>query len=110
MSVLIASCPFLNLQISTACVSSSRSDGDRQPVWFTLGIREVIAGWDKGLQDMCAGEKRKLVVPPGLAYGKEGKGMNLICSLPCMHTGTPLLLAWFIAILVVLFYIVHVCI
>ncbi|XP_019946495.1 peptidyl-prolyl cis-trans isomerase FKBP14-like [Paralichthys olivaceus] len=53
---------------------SSRNEGDKQPVWFTLGIREVIKGWDKGLQDMCAGEKRKLVVPPALAYGKEGKG------------------------------------
>ncbi|XP_071775361.2 peptidyl-prolyl cis-trans isomerase FKBP14-like isoform X2 [Centroberyx gerrardi] len=53
---------------------SSRTDGDKQPVWFTLGIREVIKGWDKGLQDMCAGEKRTLVVPPALAYGKEGRG------------------------------------
>lgn len=56
------------------CLSPSRNEGDKQPVWFTLGIREVIKGWDKGLQDMCAGEKRKLVVPPALAYGKEGKG------------------------------------
>ncbi|XP_053718373.1 peptidyl-prolyl cis-trans isomerase FKBP14-like isoform X2 [Synchiropus splendidus] len=52
----------------------SRAEGDKQPVWFTLGIREVIRGWDKGLQDMCAGEKRKLIVPPALAYGKDGKG------------------------------------
>ena len=43
-------------------------------MWFTLGIMEVLKGWDKGLQDMCSGEKRKLVVPPALAYGKEGKG------------------------------------
>ncbi|XP_076006110.1 peptidyl-prolyl cis-trans isomerase FKBP14-like [Genypterus blacodes] len=53
---------------------NSRTEGDQQPMWFTLGIREVIVGWDKGLQDMCAGEKRKLVVPPALAYGKEGTG------------------------------------
>ncbi|KAM9383883.1 peptidyl-prolyl cis-trans isomerase FKBP14-like isoform 2-T2 [Pholidichthys leucotaenia] len=53
---------------------SSRTHGDKQPVWFTLGISEVIKGWDKGLQDMCSGEKRKLVVPPALAYGKDGKG------------------------------------
>uniref|UniRef100_A0A3Q0QYI0 peptidylprolyl isomerase n=1 Tax=Amphilophus citrinellus TaxID=61819 RepID=A0A3Q0QYI0_AMPCI len=45
-----------------------------QPIWFTLGIREAIKGWDKGLQNMCSGEKRKLVIPPALAYGKEGKG------------------------------------
>ncbi|XP_053570171.1 peptidyl-prolyl cis-trans isomerase FKBP14 [Bombina bombina] len=47
---------------------------NNQPVWFTLGIKEVIKGWDKGLKDMCVGEKRKLVVPPSLGYGKEGKG------------------------------------
>lgn len=52
----------------------SRKHGDNNPVWFTLGIREVLKGWDKGLQDMCTGERRKLTVPPSLAYGKEGKG------------------------------------
>ncbi|XP_029927869.1 peptidyl-prolyl cis-trans isomerase FKBP14 [Myripristis murdjan] len=53
---------------------SSHHHGDKNPVWFTLGIREVLKGWDKGLQNMCAGERRKLTIPPGLAYGKEGKG------------------------------------
>ncbi|XP_008430710.1 peptidyl-prolyl cis-trans isomerase FKBP14 [Poecilia reticulata] len=53
---------------------SSRKHGDTNPVWFTLGIREVLKGWDKGLQNMCAGERRKLTVPPSLAYGKEGQG------------------------------------
>ncbi|RXN01227.1 Peptidyl-prolyl cis-trans isomerase FKBP14 [Acipenser ruthenus] len=53
---------------------SSRKEGNGQPIWFTLGIREVIKGWDKGMQNMCAGEKRKLTVPSSLAYGKDGKG------------------------------------
>ncbi|XP_054478129.1 peptidyl-prolyl cis-trans isomerase FKBP14 [Anoplopoma fimbria] len=53
---------------------SSREHGDKNPVWFTLGLREVLKGWDKGLKDMCTGERRKLTVPPSLAYGKEGKG------------------------------------
>ncbi|XP_071756567.1 peptidyl-prolyl cis-trans isomerase FKBP14 [Centroberyx gerrardi] len=53
---------------------SSRHHGENNPVWFTLGIREVLQGWDKGLQDVCAGERRKLTIPPSLAYGKEGKG------------------------------------
>ncbi|XP_020493073.1 peptidyl-prolyl cis-trans isomerase FKBP14 [Labrus bergylta] len=53
---------------------SSRNEGDKNPVWFTLGIKEVLKGWDKGLKDMCTGERRKLTVPPSLAYGKEGKG------------------------------------
>ncbi|KAK9513666.1 hypothetical protein VZT92_027181 [Zoarces viviparus] len=53
---------------------SSREHGDKNPVWFTLGIQEVLKGWDKGLKNMCTGERRKLTVPPSLGYGKEGKG------------------------------------
>ncbi|CAG12005.1 unnamed protein product, partial [Tetraodon nigroviridis] len=53
---------------------SSRKDGDQNPVWFTLGIQEAMKGWDQGLQNMCTGERRKLTIPPALAYGKEGKG------------------------------------
>ncbi|CAL8247062.1 unnamed protein product [Lota lota] len=53
---------------------SSRLHGDKNPVWFTLGNQEVLKGWDKGMQNMCTGEQRKLTVPPSLAYGKEGKG------------------------------------
>ena len=53
---------------------SSHKHNNGQPMWFTLGIREAIKGWDKGLKDMCVGEKRKLTIPPALAYGKEGKG------------------------------------
>ncbi|KAJ7991918.1 hypothetical protein DPEC_G00288850 [Dallia pectoralis] len=63
---------------------SSYTQGDKQPVWFTLGIKEVIKGWDKGLQGMCVGEKRRLIVPPALAYGKEGKGM-LVAPTPAWH-------------------------
>ncbi|XP_034408888.1 peptidyl-prolyl cis-trans isomerase FKBP14 isoform X1 [Cyclopterus lumpus] len=53
---------------------SSRKHGDQNPVWFTLGIQEVLKGWDKGLSNMCTGERRKVTIPPSLAYGKEGKG------------------------------------
>ncbi|XP_061771842.1 peptidyl-prolyl cis-trans isomerase FKBP14 [Nerophis ophidion] len=53
---------------------SSRTEGDKNPMWFTLGIREALKGWDKGLKNMCTGERRKLTIPPALAYGKEGKG------------------------------------
>ncbi|XP_071749018.1 peptidyl-prolyl cis-trans isomerase FKBP9 [Lepeophtheirus salmonis] len=51
------------------------SSRDRNKAFdFTLGIGQVIAGWDEGVKDMCVGEKRTLVVPPGMAYGERGVG------------------------------------
>lgn len=45
-----------------------------QPFEFTLGVKQVIPGWDQGLVDMCIGEKRKLKIPPHLAYGDDESG------------------------------------
>ena len=46
----------------------------RDPIQFTLGIGEVIPGWDQGLQGMKVGGKRLLVIPSSLAYGPEDYG------------------------------------
>jgi FKBP-type peptidyl-prolyl cis-trans isomerase len=44
---------------------------------FMLGAGKVIQGWDKGLIGMKAGGKRKLTIPPELAYGVSGSGSTI---------------------------------
>lgn len=43
-----------------------------EPISFTLGAGQVIAGWDQGVLGMKVGEKRKLFIPSDLAYGVSG--------------------------------------
>ena len=49
---------------------SSRDRG--VPFDFRIGNREVIRGWDEGVQGMQPGGQRRLVVPPALGYGEAG--------------------------------------
>ncbi|KAM7407844.1 hypothetical protein PAMA_003555 [Pampus argenteus] len=52
----------------------SRSDKAGHPQWVVLGVGQIIKGLDVGMMDMCPGEKRKITVPPVLAFGEKGKG------------------------------------
>jgi peptidylprolyl isomerase len=54
---------------------SSRDAG--KPFVFQIGVGEVIKGWDYGVAGMKVGERRKLLLPPDLAYGESGSGKSI---------------------------------
>ena len=48
--------------------------GPEKPFETVIGYENVIKGWDQGVVGMRVGERRKLIIPPDLAYGASGQG------------------------------------
>ena len=45
-----------------------------QPIEFSVGIGQVIPGWDEGILLLSKGDKAKFIIPSNLAYGEAGAG------------------------------------
>lgn len=64
-----------------------------EPLPFQLGAGQVIEGWDKGLEGMKVGSRRRITIPPQMGYGDQGAGPDIkpgetlifVCDLVAVH-------------------------
>jgi peptidylprolyl isomerase len=54
-----------------------QSSWTSQPFTFTVGLGDVIPGWDKGVIGMKVGGRRELIIPPADGYGAESPGPGI---------------------------------
>ena len=62
----------------TGRLESNGKQFDAGTISFKLGEGKVIPGWEQGIENMQAGGSRKLIIPPELAYGRNGAGGGII--------------------------------
>jgi peptidylprolyl isomerase len=59
---------------STGTQFDASWDRGTDPFSFPLGAGQVIPGWDEGVAGMKVGGRRRITIPPHMAYGKRGAG------------------------------------
>ena len=67
---------YVGSRVNGEVFDSSRGRGT--PFSFTLGRGQVIAGWDEAFASMQVGERRRIYVPPNLAYGNNPPAGSVI--------------------------------
>ncbi|ORX56711.1 hypothetical protein DM01DRAFT_244975, partial [Hesseltinella vesiculosa] len=71
------------------------------PLSFKLGADKLMKGLEQGIQDMCEGEVRKLLIPSSLAYGEAGipgqvePNMALVLEVEMVKVDSPFNNPWF---------------
>ena len=65
----------LDLILSSGTLASNgkKFDASRdrgRPFKFTIGVGQVIQGWDQGIVGLCKGAKANLIIPPEMGYGE----------------------------------------
>jgi FKBP-type peptidyl-prolyl cis-trans isomerase FkpA len=66
-----------------------------EPFEFTLGTGQVIPGWEQGIVGMKVGGRRRLIIPPDMAYGPSGAGdvippnATLVFDVELLEVGQP---------------------
>ncbi|EYB84631.1 hypothetical protein Y032_0313g2198 [Ancylostoma ceylanicum] len=75
----------LHMHYTGTLLDGTEFDSSRtrnQEFTFTLGMGQVIKGWDQGLLNMCVGERRILTIPAHLAYGERGSPPKIPANAP----------------------------